>query len=135
LGNSGVWAASRAEASAWRAGKSLSRKEILEFGWGSKKLATRSGTQESHHLVFTSRTLLPLIAVLLVVFILAILISPVVDIPKAGLRTQADLLLFFTALIGAFHFCAGCLWDPRSRRSERILAPPSERQATPVLLC
>jgi hypothetical protein len=95
------------------------------------------GTWESHSFVFKSRTLLPLIALLLVVFILAIVISPVVDIPKAGLRSQAMVLLFFSfsALLAAFEFCAGCALQRHSYGLASIPLPTSERQPAPSLLC
>ena len=74
-----------------------------------------------------STTLLVIISALLIVFIVAIVISPYVDIPESGLRAQTILLLFFSALLGALQFCAGSI-------SEQSIFQDCLRREAPDLL-
>jgi len=87
--------------------------------------------------VFKSRTLLAILSFLLVVFIVAIVISPVVDIPEAGLKNQTLAFLFFGAIVAAMELCLGLLCNqylirtpcPHDTASETALQPGA------VLLC
>ncbi len=62
--------------------------------------------------MFRNRTLLLIVSALLVLFILAIVISPYVDLPESGLRAQALLLVFFSAIVGALNLCLGLIVQP-----------------------
>jgi len=85
--------------------------------------------------VFKSRTLLYVIALSLVIFIVAIVISPVVDIPAAGFRAQLILLLFFSVLCAALQLCVGSILEPHSDLFRPVAAHSSEPELTVVLLC
>ncbi|MGZ4789121.1 MAG: hypothetical protein ACXVZX_11440 [Terriglobales bacterium] len=85
--------------------------------------------------MFLDRHTLLAIAVTLIVFILAIVISPVVDLPAAATRALANILLVFACIItAAAHRVGRTFIELVSSRIPLlpIFGPP---QITAVLLC